>query len=478
MKQRISVILIAIVSVTVLYLIGHTILVPYKQDSVVLPHVDNAETIYTNAASKIDLSEDTTLTFRLTEEMNVDGAIFQEVAYRTVNYDIQASGVPYIQVHESRYSGTHTIEISETFANDIVYLTVNDTPFSSACDTEQYVKSQIPAIILSPNLYNNIEAVDTGSAYMITFSKPIVAEEWLKDSSITLLDAKGIARVSYDGELETSTYNASYQLDGITFRITTDVSIAHDSINVTLPDDLSSYTPIRDWQAPKLLERACGYLIQAKQISALYDDSIYFEAIGDRREKHVTLHADFDDDWSVLVSTGITTKSETKLNQSQTLRKKEVFLDGQYRISNNDEALIANNSITVDTVYNYFQDQLVSTVMLPQHIRSVEITEENSIFHLSFNGTDAFGSFLAENACKLLYNNPDLMTETGSIFATVELKCYLDIDKKTGLPLASGINYTGSYTAEGLPYSLSYCAEQTYLIPSLNAVTEIEKAAD
>lgn len=478
MKQRISVILIMIVSIIILYLIGHTILAPHKQDNTILPCVDNPEIIYSDAVSKIDSYKDITLSIRLTEEFKIGGSIFQQLSYKTVNYDTQESGIPYIQMHETQHSGTHIIEIVETFANDTIYLTVNDTPFTSECNVEDYMRSQIPAIILSSELYNCMEAVDTGSDYAITFSNPISAEEWVKDFPITLLDAKGVAYVGYDGALTRSTYSASYMIDEITFSISADVSINYDSIKIVLPIDASSYTPISDWQAPKHLERACGYLIQAKEISASYSDSIYFEAMGDQREKNIMLHAAFDDEWSVFVSTDITTKNETKLDQVLRLNKKEVFLDGQYLTSNNGEILITDSSVTVDAIYNYFQDQLVSTIILPQHIQTAECAESNGIIRFSFNGTDSFGSFLVENAFQLLYNNPIFMTETGLEFSTQKLTCYLDIDPKTGLPLASGINYAGNYTTEGLPYSLNYRADQTYLIPSSNALTEIEKAAD
>lgn len=478
MKHRISVMLVAVVSVATLFLIGHTVLTMQRQSSIASPPVGNAKTVYAEAVSKIDLSEDLILTIQLTEEMIVDGSIFLETAYRTVHYDMQASGAPYIQRQETRHSGTHIIELSEIFANNTVYLTVNDTPFSGLCDAEQYESSQIPAIILSPNLYRKISAIDTGSGYMITFSEPVGAEAWLTDLTATLTEARGVAYVDYNGELESSMYTASYQHDDVTFNITAQVDINVESVNVTPPDDLSVYTPIADWQAPTQLERACGYLVQAKQISAIYNDNIYFEAIGDRREKRVALHAYFDDEWSVSVATNITTKNETKLNQELTLRKNEIFLDGLYRISNNEEIPTSNTSITVDTVYNYFQDQLVSTAILPQHIRSAEITENGNVIHVTFEGTDAFGYFLAESACQLLYNDPNLITETSSVFTVLDLNSYLDIDRTTGLPLASGIDFTGSYIVEDIPYLLEYRADQTYSIPSLEAETEIQKAAD
>ena len=478
MKLRISVLLITVISIAVLCLIAHAFLVPQRQNDAAYSGVDNAEALYMSAASKIDLTKDATLTIHLTEEMTVDGAVFQETSYRTVCYDIQKSGTPFIMMQESRHSGTHTIEITETFANNTVFMTVNDTPFSSVCTREQYEAAQIPALLLTASLYKNINAVDTGNAYMVTFAEPIGAEDWLTDLSATLLTANGVAHIGYDGTLESSMYTASYQLGDITFRITADVGITQEDNCVTLPEDTLTYTQISDWQAPKLLEQACGYLVQTKHISSVYTDSIYFEAIGDHREKNVELHAYFDDAWSVTVTTDITTSNETRLDQTLAHKKKELFIHGQYCSSNNGEPLNANSAIDVDAVYNYFQDQLVCTIMLPQHIRSADRNNNGNSYRIIFSGTEAFGHFLAENACQLLYNDPNLITETGSEFMHTDLTCYLDIDKTTGLPVASGINFNGNYKVEGIPYSLQYRADQTYSLPDPEAKNMIEKAAD
>jgi len=478
MKKRILIMLITVFGIAFLYLIGHIFFILQNQDDLKPSPTEDAVSTYTNAISKIDPSEDMILSIHLTEEMTVDGSVFLEISDRIVSYDMQTSGSPSIQVIEKRRSGTHDIDITETFINDTVYLTVNETPFKGNCDAQQYTSFLIPAIIISSDLYRNIESTYSENGYLITFSDPISGELWLTNPSTTLLEARGVARISNDGTLETSMYTASYQINGITFRVTAQVDIQQENVNITPPDDAAVYTPIGAWQAPKQLERACGYLLQAKQISAAYVDSIYFEAIGDRRDKSVASYASFDTEWSVSVETDITTLNKTKQDQAQVQRRSEIFIDGQYRVSNNSEVPVVNESITVDTVYNYFQDQLVSTIMLPQHIQTAESNENEDILRIIFAGTDTLGYFLAENACQLLYNDPNLITETGSGFTTKELNSYLDIDKTTGLPLASGIDFTGSYTTEGLPYLLKYRADQTYIIPNHESKAIIQKAAD
>ena len=41
---------------------------------------------------------------------------------------------------------------------------------------------------------------------------------------------------------------------------------------------------------------------------------------------------------------------------------------------------------------------------------------------------------------------------------------YLELDANSGLPVASGIYYSSTYTAEGLPYQFRFQADQTYVI--------------
>lgn len=478
MKRRITVILISIFSLIALTFIGYAIYsaMTRSQYSVLVP-IENGLDIYADATSRIDPTQDYVLHISSTKEMTFEDSLFLETSEQSVHYDMQPSGNQRILIQETITSGSHSISVSEIFDDGVVYLSINDTPFRSNCSVEDYQAALSPAIILTEQLYDNISGVDNGEEYIINFAEPTSIENWLTNQSATLLEARGTATVSYDGSLKSSMYTVSYQENGISFRATVQVDIEHRNTDVVLPEDTTPYTEISYWKGPKLLERACGYLLQADRVSSLYTDSIYFQAFGDRRTQNIALHAYKDTQWSVSMSSEVNLSNDTKQDQVTTHTKDELFHNNQYAVSNGGTPFEPNTEITVDTVYNYFQDQLVSTLMLPQYINSAEVTENENTVRINFSGTEAFGNFLTENVCRILYNDPSLITKTNPKLSVENLQCHLEIDRFSGLPIASGISFLGDYNADGLPYRIAYSADQSYVIPSNTAKHEIEKAA-
>ncbi len=478
MKRRVTVICIAIVSIFALAFIGYTVLSSAtKPQSSVLKSIENAQNIYIEATSKTDPAQDLVMHVSITKEMTVDDSLFLEVSEQSIHYDIQPTGDKRILLQETITSGSHSIHVSEIFNEGVVYTTINDTPFTSACSTAEYYATLTPTIILTQQLYSSISGIDNGEDYIIYFSEPTGIENWLENQAATLLNASGTATISYDGALKSSMYTVSYEENEIVFRTTVLVDIQQGNTDVTLPDDPAQYTQISYWKGPKLLERACGYLLQADRISSSYADSIYFQAFGDRRTQTITQHAHKDSQWSVSISTDVALRNDTKQDQVTTHTKQELFIDNQYSVSNDGSTFENNPEITVDAVYNYFQDQLVSTLVLPQHIDSADVAENENTLQINFTGTEAFGNFLTENVCRILYNDPSLITKTEATLSVKNMQCYLEIDKLSGLPLASGIHFLGDYKAEGLPYRIEYSADQSYVIPSNSAINEIKTAA-
>lgn len=478
MKQRLLAILITTISIIALSAIGYTILfAPHFKEEPILKPIENAKEIYEKAISGINPSNDMILKISATNEMTIGESTFLEISDKTIQYDFQKTGEPCIQVQETLTTGNQKIHITEIQSGETIYLTVNDTPFVGNCNAPEYTESLTPAVILSAKLYESISGVDTGSGFRIDFSAPIAHENWLTSDNITLLNARGTATVNYDGSLTKSSYTVSYQQSDIIFRSTVHVTIEQQDVTVTVPADHSVYTAINHWSAPKTLERACGFLVQADKISSEYTDRIYFQAIGDERTQTIKLHAYNDGQWSMCMNTDICLENDTKQDQKISHSKCEQFTNNQYTVSSDSQPPAFNAGITVDTVNNYFQNQLVSTLILPKDILTADVSEVDGMQCITFSGTDAFGDYLAENACQILYQNPKLISDTGAEIQTKDLQCYLSIDKQTGLPIASGVSYTGSYKAEGLPYLLEYSAEQIYTIPSDTAKYEIQKAA-
>ena len=70
-----------------------------------------------------------------------------------------------------------------------------------------------------------------------------------------------------------------------------------------------------------------------------------------------------------------------------------------------------------------------------------------------------------------------MLDELAASNTTDVMECYLELDKNSGLPVASGIRYSGTYTIEDVPYQLRFDADQNYDIVCETAIEEINKAA-
>lgn len=476
MKRRIVVISIAIGSIVALMLIGCGIFAMTQEHSNTLLPIENSKDIYENAVSGIDPSQDIVLKISYTNEMTIGDSVLIESSKKTLEYDILKSGETRIRLDETLTSGSYSFRIEETFLDNTIFMTVNDVPFTATCSKEEYNKTLIPGIILSPDLYSDIGGFDNRSSYTIQFSNPSGPEKWLVGPSVTLLEASGTATVSYGGKLENSTYTATYTQNGITFKTTTYVQIEQSDIDIQQPADASLYTPIASWETPRMLECACGFLMQSDSISSSYKDSIYFQAFGDLWTQNITLHATSKAGLTMDMTTNVNIKNDTKQDQQTTYTKKERFINGQYFVSTNEDAATVNENISAETVTTYIQNQLVSTIILPQDIASADMTEDADILRIHFTGTDEFGNFLLTNACKVLYNDTSVADDAINNFVPNKLDVYLEIQCFTGLPVASGIELEGNYKKDGIPYQLLYTAEQSYCIPSA-AQIETEKSA-
>ena len=80
------------------------------------------------------------------------------------------------------------------------------------------------------------------------------------------------------------------------------------------------------------------------------------------------------------------------------------------------------------------------------------------------------------NACKTLYDNPDILSEQTESYSVDISVGYLRIDKDTGLPIASGFRYLGTYTIDSLPYRLEFRADQQYTILNDSVHEELSKS--
>lgn len=473
MKRKLLIIGIAIL---LLLITAIVIIANYEPKPIPLAQ-EQAKSIYTNALAVIQNAKNKVLNVSTREEINLNGSVFTESTERTETYNDINSANLLIRVDEQMTVGTHSVNNCEIYSDGAVYLTIADSNFVADCAPEALSDRLTPSALFDTGLYNEISGVDNGENYSITFSAPTAIESWLTDSDVTLVCADGTAGISYDGQLVSCTYTATYLLGNITVSITVTVATQFVRNEIIMPDDLSAYIPISYIDGPRALERVSGFLTQADCVSSVYTDRIYFGALGDKREQVTTLHAYKDMQLSASVQTDLLLSNDSYENQQATHKKYETYFNDIYTVTTDGNISTSNSDITEADFQLYLQNLLLSTVMLPKYIASADAEESDSILHIQFVGTEEFALFLRESAGSILYQDSKILGSTDSSVETVELICHLALNKQTGLPLSSGIHYTGSYTAEGLPYQIQYHAEQTYSLANSQTITNINKAA-
>ena len=105
---------------------------------------------------------------------------------------------------------------------------------------------------------------------------------------------------------------------------------------------------------------------------------------------------------------------------------------------------------------------------MPGNIASVNTVVENDVITLQIVGTEELAQLIGKNACKTLYDNPDLLNDLASSYKTNLISCYYKLDRSTGLPIAAGLEYSGEHTIEGFAYTLTYSARIQYGKPEVN----------
>ena len=426
--------------------------------------LEDAKTVYMNAADASKGIHSYVLDIAQTHQIGAQGKTYTE------NADIILSCVGFgadnmrVSKEEVLTNGKHKTELSEIFSNGTLYTAINDACFSSLIASADYTQTMVPIVLLDYSLYHSFSGVDSGEEYVIHIADPTAPEKWAYSEGMTFVGASGTAYISYEGKLTKSVYILEYTKENVSHRVTYISQLTEKTPEVTVPENANNYTPIQYLEGLKMLERASGLLTQIDNIRAVSKETTFFEAFGDTRTKTVVLETKKDIDWSAKVETETTLSNASRPDQDSVYTQTETFKLGIYEQEMTGIPIVQNLDITEEEMQTYCLNLLVSTIMLPKDILQCQKEENNGVIRITYSASKDFTRQISQNACDTLYQNPDLLTELAENNIMDEMFAYLELDSGTGLPLASGIYYSSTYSAEGLPYQFRYEADQTYQI--------------
>lgn len=484
MKKRIFTIgCIATVAI-LMALVGSAILTPplHTTTTTKLIPVANSDGLYEKAITDFVESGSATMEITTLQQLYTNGEVLTEQTHQSLSYRGYNTEELIATNKELLKIGEHTVEIFESFSSGTAYVTIDQNNFSASYSAQEYQRRLIPAVLFDSALYKSVEIYNNNSEYLLYFRHPTNAESWAVKSDWEFADAQGFASIDHNGNLLKSAYSITYQhlvlgevKDVLHFTVYIDYKPAAAEIQLT--EDPSEYTRISYLDGPRMLEKASGYLLQAGNVSAHYSDRIFCQAFGDERTKSISLFTADSNNFSARIDTETVLTNTGRVGDVTRHTHNELFVDGVYTIRADQGESTQNTNLTSETIKNYCKDQLVSTIMMPQDIMNTEISDIENTLKIVITPSEAFAALVSSNACQTLYQKPALLNELATNSTTEKLECYLIVDKYTNLPISSGIEFSGLYTIEGIPYNLQYKADQSYNIASTDAQKQINEAA-
>lgn len=429
-------------------------------------YVENAPALYEEAVRNLPTGD---LQLRVKEKRSIinSGVPYEVQRDYTIQYDRSNPQDQRYLLKDTITIGSHSISREEYRVEDNQYMLVSGLAFRDATLRSaalRYYNESDPAAAPDHTLYAEVTATQTENGYHFVFSAASGHERWLFSHPESIEYIKATAEVSKEKQLLSYTYATAWQEAFGRAEVSYEVIIEPMDITITLPEPEGGWLPLTgdSVYAPLILELTAGLLVQVPQVASTYHEDIYFEALGDRRIREISLELDHKDSLTAAFTTKTTTTKDSRLDQPEVTTKEERFADGKYTIGQNGSEGAYDPSVDEEAMVRYLQNQLISTIMLPQYIADCKVETDGETVRYMFTGNADFAEFLCRNAGQQLYGNPGLLVSDTISVETGQLTCYIEIEKGPQLPISSGISFQGSYQVEGLPYQFTYEVSQTY----------------
>ena len=426
------------------------------------PAPDAAE-IYNTAADKVRSASSMLIDYTLEKTMTMGGDTYLEM--QGVNLSLAGVGT---DGFAAKAASTYTwgpdyyADESDIFVDGTYYGKVDTHAFTSPMTAEAYQAMYLPGVILTAELYENVEMQDENT---VLFSGATALEPWLAQEGYTLVEASGTAFIDATGELEDCTYHAVYTYGTIGYEIDVSLRAMTGPITVEAPLDTSAYVPTEAPEARLMYERAIGLSLQAGNITSTSAENILIEAGAVVMSQQCTMNsygigadlmADFDTSVSLLdLSTGSPINAYTLDEQ---------FRNGTYTISTDGGAPQTDAGVTGVVMRGAVQAFVSEMFPYPEEIESLTVTDNGAALLLEYSFTEAGAKAYTTMLCGSIYEDENLLDSLATDYRTDTAHGYVGIDRITGLPLSLGIEYLGIHTIQGTECRLAYDHTQSVSI--------------
>ena len=422
-----------------------------------------ASDIYGDAVSAI--GENVTAKVNVKSEITVGNSTFPSTLEMSITYLGLGSDDLSARVKKTVTYGEYEEEVSELYQTGVVYATFWSNKFSQEMPQEDFLSRYMPAILLDASLYETV----TMDEDTITFADPTALESWLEGELIT---ATGTATIT-DGALTGYTYNATFKVGAseqsisVTQELTPAASTTMPSIK---PED---YIAVESVDAVALLEQTYGYLRHASNLSYRSTERVLSHAAAYTYGIQTSIETWRTGDSPMIQIEQDISDMDYNSNKSSSTNILEVFRNGKYTHTQDDERPTTDTSITLADMTSYYRDILVEYVISPEYLKTATITAVNGAYLAEFTLIDDFGDAVCAEVCETIFGDATLLNKAASKYENKELTYYVAVDQYAGLPTALGYYYEGCHTLDGQDYPLTAQVDCYIDVASLDAYEAI-----
>jgi hypothetical protein len=361
-------------------------------------------------------------------------------------------------VEETLELGAYKSAYTETYCEGKANAMVRDGRFQQAMTPKEFTQRQLPAVLLTEELYETVESVEEADVTRLLFSQPVTLEDWLGEGE--LISASGEAVLDSEGHLLRSSYTAQFRTEKVvtTLEVTVEVKTpeALDLSAVHGAHDRPAIV-ISDLNAPRRLLQTVADVYNARQLDCQIREHIDSEAIPMSYSRTTELSMlGHGEELQAQVSYAVAmTDYRGKVTQRH---QQEQFADGVYSMTMGQEPPVTDDSVTATAMRQYMEDTILSGLFAMKYLQEVTVQEENSLLRYTFTGNDSFYADLMKQLTAFLKVDLDAQAQSSQ---TNSLGGYLVIDPETELPVAMGIYLSRSHTIDTIRYKLDYSLEET-----------------
>ncbi len=410
----------------------------------------DAAQVYSHAADLANACDAVTVEVFLSQRIEAGSQSFTTTSKQVLTYCGRGGSDFSARVEETATYGSYTADITEIYTGGTVYSTVSGSAFSARLDAQSYMSRYLPVVLLDPALYANIEWADSST---VAFTQPTAAEAWLP-ADAELISASGAAQLDADGHLAGSSCTVRY-LYGET-AITTEIrqTLLYGEADPVSPPK-SNYTPVEDIDAPRLLERAYGLLLQADAVSSSVTRNVTCQAVSTATQLHTTIHAAQD---MFLID------QSTTLNGSDTSFETltELYRNGIYTVRSGDGEPKTDAAVTADSMRQHTGKLLTANIPALTYLAGAESARSNGTVIIQFPCNQAMDADLRKQLNHELFDNEVFLDSLATQYVGVTAQGYLTVHAHTGLPISAGLLYEGCYTIEGIDHAIILDAAQDF----------------